>query len=131
MNNGILLLGLLAFGLTGPALASSAREMGQSELRQVANSGKTVSLKATLNSVSKSLQASVLDARAYDAGGIYYRLVLKRTNGELVSVIINAQNGRHVAPSSIVGQDVTAAAMKNHTQVTHQATLTDFSTRTP
>ncbi len=69
--------------------------MGQSELRQIARSGSTVSMKTTLSSVSKSLHAKVVEARAFDADGVYYRLVLKRSNGKLVSVIIDAQIGRN------------------------------------
>lgn len=109
MNKGILLLGLMAAGLANPSLASSAREMGQSELRQIASMGNTVSLKATLSSVSKSLQASVVDAQAIHAGDIYYRIVLKNLQGQLVSVVIDAQTGGRISAASKIGREVLAA----------------------
>ncbi|WP_298258722.1 hypothetical protein [uncultured Litoreibacter sp.] len=113
MFKSVLILGLVAIGATSPSnpsFASSAREMGQSELRQIANSGTTVSMKTTLGSVAKSLQAKVVEARAFTADGIYYRFVLKHTNGKLVSVIIDAQTGRQVPSKSYVGRKIAAAA---------------------
>ena len=110
MFKSVFLLGVVAIGFSSPSLASSAREMGQSELRQIAKSGGTISMKDTLSSVSDSLHATVVEARAFNADGVYYRLVLKRSNGKLISVIINAQNGRQVSPKSFKGRQVVAAA---------------------
>ncbi|EPX77205.1 hypothetical protein [Litoreibacter arenae] len=110
MFKSILLLGALAIGFTTPSIASSAREMGQSELRQIASSGGTVSIKAMLSSVSKSLHAQVVEARAFDAGGVYYRFVLKQDDGKLVSVILDAQTGLRVPSKSPIARQVAAAA---------------------
>lgn len=110
MFKSVLVLGIVATGFINPSFASSAHEMEQSELRQIARSGRTISMKATLSSVSNSLHAKVVEARAFNAGGIYYRLVLKRSNGKLVSVIIDAQTGRQVPSKSSVGRQVIAAA---------------------
>ena len=110
MFKSVLFLGVVTIGFAHPSLASSAWEMGQSELRQIAGSGKTVSLKTTLSTVSNSLHAKVVEARAFNAGGVYYRLVLKHSNGTLVSVIIDAQTGRQVPSKSSVGRQVADAA---------------------
>ena len=110
MFKSVLFLGVVTLGFAHPSLASSAREMGQSELRQIARSGKTISLKTTLGSVSNTLHAKVVEARAFNANGVYYRLVLKQPNGRLVSVIIDAQTGRQVPSKSPVGRQVAEAA---------------------
>lgn len=110
VNKSVLLLGLAAFGLATPSLASSARELGQSELRQIARAGTSVSLKDALTSVSRSLQASVLDVRAFDADGLYYRVVLKDRLGHLLGVVIDAQTGRELAANSPLRREIMAAA---------------------
>ncbi|WP_281856722.1 PepSY domain-containing protein [Litoreibacter halocynthiae] len=116
MFKSVQLLGIVAIGFANPSFASSAHEMGQSELRQIAATGKTVSMKSTLSSVSKSLHAKVVEARAFSADGVYYRLVLKRSNGKLVSVIVDAQTGRQVSSKSPVGQQVSEAASSKGTK---------------
>jgi hypothetical protein len=116
MFKSVLIFGISAIGFTNPSIASSAHEMGQSELRQIAKSGGTVSMKATLSSVSKSLHAKVVEARVFSADGIYYRLVLKYPNGRLVSIIIDAQTGSQVPSKSSVGQQVASAASSNSTK---------------
>ncbi|RLJ41063.1 hypothetical protein BCF46_2851 [Litoreibacter meonggei] len=119
MFKSVLFFCVVTLGFAHPSLASSAWEMGQSELRQIAGSGKTVSLKTTLSSVSNSLHAKVVEARAFNAGGVYYRLVLKRSNGMLVSVIIDAQTGRQVPSKSLVGRQVAEAASPQRTTRPH------------
>jgi hypothetical protein len=118
MFKSVLVLGIVATGFINPSFASSAHEMEQSELRQMARSGRTISMKATLSSVSNSLHAKVVEARAFNAGGIYYRLVLKRPNGKLVSVIIDAETGNLVPSKSSVGRRVAAAASQKSAKLT-------------
>lgn len=110
-----LLSGVIAIGMTNPSLAASAREMSPSELRKFAESGNTVSMRDTLHAVSQSLHAEVVEARAYEAGTskscrIYYRLVMKQTNGQLVSVLIDAITGEHVPSKSDVSREVSKVA---------------------
>ncbi|MEP3347355.1 MAG: hypothetical protein ABJN34_07440 [Litoreibacter sp.] len=122
MFKSILLLGVAAISFTSPSYASSAHEMKRSELRQVAMYGNTVSMKATLSSVSNALHAKVVEARAFDAGGVYYRFVLKRPDGRLVSVIIDAQTGDQVPSNSSVGCLITEAASVKHVKLVPSAT---------
>ncbi len=86
-------IGLLATCLTGPALATSAQELDVAELRALAQSGKAVSLRAALESLSKAEQAVPLEARAFRDGHVYYKIVLKRGDGQLITVHVDAQSG--------------------------------------
>lgn len=104
----ILLVALLA--LSGPALAATVREMSGSELRKIVNAGQAVSLKRAIDAVTKSLGGEPIEARAFDADGVFYRIVMKQKNGTLVSIIIDAETGREVSKNSSLGKDISAAA---------------------
>jgi uncharacterized membrane protein YgcG len=105
----VLFVGVLLV-LTGPAMAVTVREIGASELRKIVSAGDTISLKAAVAAVAKSVQADPIEARAFEADGIFYRIVLKQADGTLISVIIDAKTGAQVKSGSAIGKEVSAAA---------------------
>jgi hypothetical protein len=86
------------------------REINASELRRIVSAGGAVSLKRAIDAVSAARGGEPIEARAFDLGGVFYRIVLKRPNGALVSVIIDAETGREVSKSSSIGEQITTAA---------------------
>jgi len=116
-----LLSGVIALGMTNPSFAASAREMSQSELRTFAEAGNTVSMKDMLKTVSKSFHAKVVEARAFDACGVYYRLVMKRTDGQLVSITVDAKTGKYLPSRSTVAREVSEAASVQTAQMSFDA----------
>jgi hypothetical protein len=93
-----------------PGHAATVRELGSAELRSIVSSGKTISLKRVVAAVAHSTQSEPIEARAFDAGGVFYRIVLKRQDGMLISVIIDAATGEQVKADSAIGKTVTQAA---------------------
>ena len=104
----VALLSMLA--LAGPSLAATVRELDAAELRQVARSGDVLSLKRVIESVAKSTGGEPIEARAFERNDIFYRIVLKKANGSVVSVIINARTGEQVGKNSAIGRDIAGAA---------------------
>ena len=103
------------------ALAASAsdatvREISGSELRKIVNAGEAVSLKRAIEAVESSLGGVPIEVRAFDAQGVFYRIVMKRPNGTLFSIIIDAGTGREVAKDSSVGKEINAAASAKASQ---------------
>ena len=100
---------LMVFFMPGEVLAA-ARELDQSELRQASAAGNTISLKRAIDSISAQIGGKAVDARAFEAGDVFYRIVVKKPNGKIVSVIVNARTGASVAGNSSVGRQISAAA---------------------
>jgi hypothetical protein len=107
-----LLLSLLLV-LSGPAASSTVREIGAPELRKIVRAGGTLSLKSVVASLNATTGAQPIEARAFELDGVFYRIVLKRPDGTLISIIIDAQTGRQVMSNSGVGKLVVEAAGKS------------------
>ncbi|RYE38068.1 MAG: hypothetical protein EOP21_12860, partial [Hyphomicrobiales bacterium] len=104
----LILLTMLA--LSGPGQAATVRELDAAELRQATKAGDIISLKRAIEAVAKSTGGEPLEARAFEIDAVYYRIVLKRPNGKIVSVIVNALTGEQVSKGSSVGRQLSAAA---------------------
>lgn len=104
------LLVALLLCTAGPALAEPVRELGTAELRQIVRSGGIMSLKSAVAAVAASTAAEPIEARAFLADGVIYRMVFKRPDGTLFSVILDARTGRSVPAGSSVGKQVAQAA---------------------
>lgn len=94
----------------GPAPAESVRELDRAELRKIVTSGGIISLKKAVAAVAASTAAEPIEARAFLADAVVYRMVLKRPDGTLFSVILDAGTGRSVSASSPLGRQVSRAA---------------------
>jgi len=108
LGRSILLMTILA--VASPSLAATVRELDASELRQAARSGDVLSLKRVIESVAKSTGGEPIEARAFEVDDIFYRIVLKKANGSVISVIINARTGEQVGKNSAIGRDLAKAA---------------------
>jgi hypothetical protein len=106
--HAVILLTMLA--LSNPGQAATVRELDAAELRQAARAGDIISLKRVIEAVTTSTGGEPLEARAFEIDELYYRIVMKRPNGTIVSVIINARTGEQVSKGSSVGRQVASAA---------------------
>ena len=82
----------------GPAPAESVRELDRAELRKIVTSGGIISLKKAVAAVAASTAAEPIEARAFLADAVVYRMVLKRPDGTLFSVILDAK----LKPSPVI-----------------------------
>ena len=104
----IVLASILA--LASPSLAATVRELDAAELRQAARSGDLISLKQVIEAVAKSTGGEPIEARAFAVEDVFYRIVLKKPDGSVISIIINARTGEQVGKNSAIGRDLAAAA---------------------
>jgi uncharacterized membrane protein YkoI len=102
-------IGLLTFSMTGEGHAA-ARELSQAELRNAAASGNTISLKRAIDSIVAKIGGTAVDARAFESDGFFYRIVVKKPNGQIVSIIVNAHTGASLTSNSRTGRHIAAAA---------------------
>jgi hypothetical protein len=107
-RSALLLTVLLA--LAGPVSGQSVREIDASELRKIVNAGGTLSLKSVVASVAAATGAEPIEARAFELDGIYYRIVLKKPDGSLISIVMDAGTGKQVTANSAIGRELKKAA---------------------
>lgn len=108
LKRALLCVALLA--LCGQALASGMRELDGADLRRVVHEQGMLGLKQVIQSVSRQTGGEPVEARAFQADSVFYRIVLKLDDGSLVSLIIDARTGAQVAKGSAIGKEVAAAA---------------------
>jgi len=104
------LVAALLTALSGGQAAADARELNQSELRMATFSGTAIRLNRVIKGVEKAFGGTPVDARAFKADKIYYRILVKKPGGKIVSVIVNAQTGTVVSNGSSVGREISEAA---------------------
>lgn len=90
--------------------AEPIREIGQTELRLNVTSGKSVGMGQVLSTVHDRFDGDAVDVRAFEAGRVYYRILVRRTDGRIHSVVIEAQSGALVSPESPLAQELALAA---------------------
>lgn len=110
MIGRIAFLGVTIAVLAATASAADVRELARDEIRQNVRTGQTLSLQRLLSVVSQRIQGDMVDVRAFDAGGIYYRVLVKRPNGQLAALVIDARTGALASGNSAVGREIMAAS---------------------
>lgn len=113
MKPGATLLMSVLLALAGTVAGAAIREISQSDLRRIVSAGEAIGLRSVVASVAAATGAEPIEARAFELDGVYYRIVLKRSDGSLVSVIIDAATGQQVKSASPVGRQVSGAAGKS------------------
>ncbi len=89
---------------------AAPREMKQSELRKATTSGSAIRLRKVIRGVEKLYGGTPVDARAFQTDKVYYRILVKKPNGTIISVIVNAQTGVVVSNRSSIGRQISKAA---------------------
>ena len=95
--------------LSGGQAAADARELKQSELRMATLSGSAIRLNRVIKGVKKAYGGTPVDARAFKTDKIYYRILVKKPGGKIVSVIVNAETGTVVSNRSSTGREISEA----------------------
>ena len=108
MKRFMLLVAVIA-GLPSSAAMAEMREMGQNELRTSVQSGLAIGLSEAWAITRDRLDVELVDVRAFSDDKIYYRIVAKRPDGQLVAVIIDARVGRLLSSRSSKAKEVLAA----------------------
>ena len=109
MKRFMLLVAVLA-GVPCSAAMADMREMGQNELRASVQSGVAIGLSEAWAMTKARLDGDLVDVRAFADDKIYYRIVAKRPDGQLVAVIIDARVGRFLSSKSSKAKEVMAAS---------------------
>jgi uncharacterized membrane protein YkoI len=104
------LVAALLTALSGGQAAADARELKQSELRMATLSGSAIRLNRVIKGVKKAFGGTPVDARAFKTDKIYYRILVKKPGGKIVSVIVNAETGTVVSNRSSTGREISEAA---------------------
>ena len=94
-----------------PARAAPPHEMSRAELRDAISAGQLVNPRQAMETVQQWEKGQSLDIRAFSAHGVYYRVLVKRPDGQLVVVVLNARTGHALPPTSTTAQEVNDAAV--------------------
>ncbi|MEO1537674.1 MAG: hypothetical protein AAFR73_08065 [Pseudomonadota bacterium] len=107
---------VISLGWMSPAVADM-RELSREELRANVRSGQSMSLSRLLNIMSSRVDGEVVDVRGFEGNGIFYRVLVKRSDGQMAVAIVNARSGRFMPSTSATVIDVQAAATSNSPSV--------------
>lgn len=105
----LLHIAVLAIGCAAP-LHADTQSVPPEELRDFQTTEGGLNLKQAMIAVASKLDGQPVDARAFQADRIYYRILVKTSEGRLVSVILDAQSGKQVSSKSRAGQEIALAA---------------------
>jgi hypothetical protein len=101
---------LLVSGAAAVPAFAQMREVGHGELRQMVDAGAVLGLGEALTLVNSRVDGNLVDVRAFEDDTLYYRVVVKRPDGQLVAAVVDARAGRLVSGRSSAAQEVMAAA---------------------
>lgn len=100
----------LFLALVTSSAHAQMREIDPAELRDSVRSGQVVSLTDILSRLQAQTGGELVDVRVFDDGNIFYRIVIKREDGQLVAAIVDARAGRLLSGQSASAKSVIAAA---------------------
>ncbi|WP_217361244.1 PepSY domain-containing protein [Ruegeria arenilitoris] len=112
MKTFLILACLLSLLVAGDAHAD-AQELRQSELRKATTSGQAIRLNRVIKGVERVFGGTPVDARAFKTDEIFYRILVKKPDGVIQSVIVNAKTGIVVSNRSSVGRQISRAAQNS------------------
>lgn len=101
---------LPALLLASPLLGESVRELSRLELRQLLDSGAAEDPRRAMKTAQGQAGGEVLDIRAFQGNAVYYRILVKKLDGQVVSIVVDAMSGVLLAASSSSASSVNAAA---------------------
>lgn len=104
---------LASFVLSISPIGAGAQpiELSQSQLRQLVAQQQIIGAEQLVGGVTNMFSGSVIDIRGFFADGrMTYRVLMQQSDGAVVEVLINGQNGRQVSHRSTHGQAIAAVA---------------------
>ena len=110
MRTSVVILGLAVLGAFALPAAADVRELTRSELRENVRLGNSMSLSDLLATVGRRFEGEVVGVRAFEAGPVFYRVLVKKPNGKLSAIVIDARTGQVMSSTSSAVRDVMAAA---------------------
>ena len=94
MKRTSVITSLVFIGLFAGSAFADTRELTRNEIRENVRLGKSLSFSRVLTIVDRSVDGEVVDVRAFESGTIYYRILIKKSDGKLGAVILDAQSGK-------------------------------------
>ena len=100
-------------GMMATPVLADVRELPRDEIRASVRSGESMSLRQLKRVISTRVEGELVDVRAFEADGIVYRVLIKKSDGTLAVAVVDASSGRFLSGRSEVAKDVMAAAKAN------------------
>ncbi|MEL6571200.1 MAG: hypothetical protein AAFQ64_06065 [Pseudomonadota bacterium] len=92
-------------------IAAQPIELSQSQLRQLVAQNQILAADVIAGSAAQSTDTTVMDMRGFlDDGRMTYRVLLQRSDGAIVEVLMNGQSGQLISYLSEHGRAVSEAA---------------------
>lgn len=101
---------LLALSLASGAAAQVLREIGPDEVRANVFAGRSVSVAKAMRLIAGRDDGKVMDVRAFAGNQTYYRFLVLRPNGVMVSYLVDAASDSLVSSGSSVAKAVESLA---------------------
>ena len=103
---------LAVFALTS-TVSAATNELNRKELRALSAEMNLPEFSEILAKLESRFDGAMLDVRAFESDGIYYRVLWKLPNGKLAAIVLNAESGEVMPKDSAVTKSVMAVANSN------------------
>ena len=129
---GRFLAACLLVSLSAGSGTAQPVELTQSQLRQLVAQEQILAADVSAGSAAKSANGIVMDMRGFlHDGRMTYRVLLQRSDGAIVEVMMNGQSGQQISHSSERGRVVSEAARSESLKSTADADLQRASADAP
>lgn len=106
----LVLATILAALAAPPVLAEPVSELSHLDLRRLLAAQAAEDPRQAMALAQRTTGGEVLDIRAFQGKAVYYRVLVKNPNGQVVSIVVDAQSGALLEASSSIASNVNAAA---------------------
>lgn len=94
-------------------VSGAASEIWSADLHLPMPGAQTVNIREFIDAAATQANGQIVDTRVFYGDSVYYRILIKKPNGRLVSVILDATTGNQVSSKSSIGRDIRQAMMKS------------------
>ena len=111
MRGFIIAIILLAVAsASAPLHAAPVVELSQDQLRTAVSSKSVINPRRVYAAVESQMNSKPVDIRVFKSKRVYYRVLVKNSNGKMSSIIVDAKSGTLVSKRSSIARKINDAA---------------------
>jgi hypothetical protein len=96
--------------MSSTSVRADGHELTQAELQRAVAEGRVLPFSSLLRQIESRMQGGLVDVRIFDEGELYYRVVVRQTDGRLMSAVVNARTGAFLPVDSPRARSIQQAA---------------------
>ncbi|MGI9389994.1 MAG: hypothetical protein ACR2O1_08060 [Boseongicola sp.] len=111
--------------------AAPVVELNPDQLRSAVSSRSVINPRRVYTAVETQMNSKPVDIRAFKADSVYYRVLVKNSNGKVSSIVIDAVSGALISGRSSIARKINATASQMSVAMQGSSTGFEESQNTP